>query len=315
LPIPSIERITCICHGRGVSLPSPQLKIVIDMLRTAPAVAGADVLAMRRNMEAATAAAPAPEGVVVTKVAVDGVPAEWTVADGARDDVAIVYLHGGGYVMGSLNTHRGHCARVSRVARARVLNVDYRLGPEHPHPAAVEDAVAAVRFVREAGFAPARTAVAGDSAGGGLTLATLVALRDAGDPAPAAGLCISPWTDLALTGGTIETKAAEDPMVRAADLRLMAEAYLAGRDPRTPLASPLYAELAGLPPLLLQVGSAEILLDDAVRVAERARKAGVEIELRVWPDMIHVWHAFADLLPEGAAAVEELAAFLEERLA
>jgi phosphinothricin tripeptide acetyl hydrolase len=196
-----------------------------------------------------------------------------------------------------------------------VLSVDYRLGPEHPHPAAVEDAVAAMRFVRESGVAPRRTAVAGDSAGGGLTLATLVALRDAGDPAPAAGLCISPWTDLALTGDTIETKAEEDPMVRAADLRLMADAYLAGQNPKTPLASPLYADLAGLPPLLLQVGSAEILLDDAVRIAERASKAGVEADLRVWQGMFHVWHAFAEMLPEGHEAVNEMAAFLEEHLA
>jgi acetyl esterase/lipase len=296
-------------------MPSPQLKIVVDMLRNAPAVAGADVLAMRRNMEAAVAAVPVPEGVAFTRVEARGVAAEWTVAAGARDDVAIVYLHGGGYVMGSLDTHRGHCARISQAARARVLSVDYRLGPEHPHPAAVEDAVAAVRFVREQGFAPGRTAVAGDSAGGGLTLAALVALRDAGDPAPAAGLCISPWTDLALSGESIASKAAEDPMVRAADLALMADAYLAGQSPRLPLASPLYANLAGLPPLLLQVGSAEILLDDAVRTASRARRAGVEAELRVWPDMIHVWHAFAQILPEGQQAVEELAAFLEGRLA
>jgi phosphinothricin tripeptide acetyl hydrolase len=295
-------------------MPSAQLKVVVDMLRQMPAVAGADVLAMRRNMEAATAAAPRPVGARVTPTVANGVPAEWIVAEGARDDVAIVYLHGGGYAMGSLNTHRGHCARVSRAARARVLNVDYRLGPEHPHPAAVEDAVAAVRFVWASGVAPGRTAVAGDSAGGGLTLATLVALRDAGDPAPAAGLCISPWTDLAFTGATLATKAAEDPMVRAPDLRLMADAYLAGADPRTPLASPLYADLAGLPPLLVQVGSAEILLDDAVRVAERAREVGVAVELRVWPDMIHVWHAFAELLPEGQQAVDEMAAFLEARL-
>jgi acetyl esterase/lipase len=296
-------------------MPSPQLKLVIDMLRNAPAVAGADVLAMRANMEKAVAAVPVPAGVAFTRVRANGVPAEWTVAEGARDDVAIVYLHGGGYVMGSLDTHRGLCGRLSRASRARVLSVDYRLGPEHPHPAAVEDAVAAVRFVRESGIAPERTAVAGDSAGGGLTLATLVALRDAGDATPAAGLCISPWTDLALTGDTIVTKAAEDPMVRGADLALMADAYLAGRNPMTPLASPLYADLAGLPPLLLQVGSAEVLLDDAARVAERARAAGVEAELRVWQDMFHVWHAFAEILPEGQQAMDEMAAFFEKRLA
>jgi phosphinothricin tripeptide acetyl hydrolase len=242
------------------------------------------------------------------------VPAEWTDAEGARDDAAIVYLHGGGYVMGSIATHRGLCARLSQAARARVLSVDYRLGPEHPHPAAVDDAVAAVRFVRESGVAPRRTAIAGDSAGGGLTLATLVALRDAADPLPAAGLCISPWTDLALSGASIATKAAEDPMVRGADLKLMADAYLAGRDAKTPLASPLYADLGGLPPLLLQVGSAEVLLDDAVRMVERASKAGVSADLRVWQDMFHVWHAFAQILPEGQQAVDEMAAFFEKRL-
>jgi monoterpene epsilon-lactone hydrolase len=296
-------------------MPSDQLKFVLDMLRGAPAVAGADVLAMRKNMEAAVANAPRPENVAITPVDANGVPAEWTVAEGARADAAIVYFHGGGYVMGSLDTHRGHCARISQATRARVLSVDYRLGPEHPHPAAVEDAVAAVRFVREQGVAPGRTAIAGDSAGGGLTLATLIALRDAHDPAPAAGICISPWTDLALTGGSIAGKAAEDPMVRGADLSLMADAYLAGRDAKTPLASPLYAELAGLSPLLIQVGSAEILLDDAVRVADRARAAGVDVELRVWPDMFHVWHAFAQILPEGQAAVDEMARFYEARLA
>jgi acetyl esterase/lipase len=296
-------------------MPSDALKVVVDMLRNAPAIEGADVLTMRKNMEAVTAAAPRPEDVAFTPVDANGVPAEWTVAPDARDDVAIVYLHGGGYAMGSVATHRGLCARLSRAARARVLSVDYRLGPEHPHPAAVEDAMAAVRFVRGSDFAPGRTAVAGDSAGGGLTLAALVALRDAGDPAPAAGLCVSPWTDLAFTGDTIVTKADEDPMVRAADLALMADAYLAGHDAKAPLASPLYADLAGLPPLLIQVGSAEILLDDAVRAAERAREAGVDVHLRVWPDMIHVWHAFADLLPEGQQAVEEMAAFLEPHLA
>jgi phosphinothricin tripeptide acetyl hydrolase len=296
-------------------MPSPQLKIVVDMLRNAPVVDGADVIAMRKNMEAFTGRVPLPEGVAFTPTEANGVPAEWTVADGARRDVAIVYLHGGGYAMGSVASHRGLCARLSQAARARVLSVDYRLGPEHPHPAAVEDAVAAVRFVRKSGVAPGRTAIAGDSAGGGLTLAALLALRDAGDPAPAAGLCISPWTDLALTGDSIASKAGEDPMVRGADLRLMAAAYLAGRDPKTPLASPLYADLAGLPPLLLQVGSAEILLDDAVRVAERASQHGVAAELRVWQDMFHVWHAFAQILPEGQAAVDEMAAFLEARLA
>jgi len=293
---------------------SEQLNIVLDLLRNNAVVSGADVLEMRANMEAASAITPVPDGVAFTPVEANGVEAEWADAEGARDDAAIVYLHGGGYALGSLNTHRGLVARLSKVARVRVLSVAYRLGPEHPHPAAVEDAVAAVRFVRASGIAPARTAVAGDSAGGGLTLATLLALRDAGDPLPAAGLCISPWTDLAATGESVTTKADQDPMLRAADLTLMADAYLAGQNPKTPLASPLYAEMAGLPPLLLQVGSAELLLDDSTRVAERARAAGVDVELRVWQDMFHVWHVFADILPEGEQAVQEMADFLEKRL-
>ncbi len=293
---------------------SDELQIVLQMLRQAPAVEGADVLTMRKNMAALTVNAPTPEGVAIEPVDANGVAAEWTIAEGARDDVAIVYLHGGGYTMGSLDSHRALCGRLSRVARARVLNVDYRLAPECPHPAALDDALAALRYVAAQGFAPNRTAVAGDSAGGGLTLATLLAVRDAGDPMPAAGLCISPWTDLALTGSSVETRAAVDPMVRGPDLELMAAAYLAGRDAKEPLASPLYADLTGLPPLLLQVGDAEILLDDSVRVVERARAAGVDAELRVWPEMIHVWHCFADVLPEGAAAIVEMAEFLEARL-
>jgi acetyl esterase/lipase len=196
-----------------------------------------------------------------------------------------------------------------------VLNVGYRLAPEHPHPAAVEDAVAAVRFAYAAGLAPSRVAVGGDSAGGGLALATLLGLRDERAPLPAAGVCISPWTDLSGSGDSLRANAELDPMVDEDDLRLMASAYLAGRDARAPLASPLFADLRGLPPLLVQVGTAEVLLDDATRLAERARDAGVDVQLEVWEDMIHVWHAFADVLPEGAQAVEGIADFLEKRLA
>ena len=196
----------------------------------------------------------------------------------------------------------------------RVLNVDYRLAPEHPHPAAVDDAVAAVRFALASGFAPSRTAVAGDSAGGGLALATLLALRDAGLELPAAGVCISPWTDLSGSGESMRTRAAQDPLVDAETLARMAAHYLAGRDPRTPLASPLFADLRGLPPLLVHVGSAEILLDDATRVAERARDVGGDVQLEVWDGMIHVWHAFADMLPEGEQAVQGIAEFLDKKM-
>jgi epsilon-lactone hydrolase len=295
-------------------MPSDQLKIVIDMLRSAPAVDGTDVLAMRKNMEAVVAAAPRPEGVAFTPVDANGVPAEWTVADGARDDVAIVYFHGGGYVMGSLNSHRGHCARISQVARARVLSVDYRLGPEHPHPAAVEDAVAAVRFARASGFAPKRTAVAGDSAGGGLTLATLLALRDAGDPLPAAAVLFSPWTDLAVTGASMVSRAEVDPMVSSFSLTETIQWYIGERDPRTPQISPLYADLRGLPPLFIQVGDNEVLLDDSTRLAERARAAGVEVDLDVWEGMWHVFQGSIAQVPEARQAIEKVGALVRARL-
>jgi acetyl esterase/lipase len=303
---------------------SEALKTIVEMLRANPLQG--DLAQMRANMERGSAATPLPADVkfepvtlrgthASKRVGAEGVPAEWAIAPGARDDRALVYVHGGGYTMGSLATHRALCARLSRLGRMRVLNVAYRLAPEHPHPAAVEDAVAAVRWVYAQGFAPSRVAIGGDSAGGGLTLATLLALRDAAGPLPAAGVCISPWTDLSASGDSIRTKAAADPMVTEGPLRQMAAAYLAGKDPRTPLASPLFADLRGLPPLLVQVGDAELLLDDATRLASRARDAGVDVTLEVWEEMFHVWHAFADLLPEGARACERIAAWLEPRLA
>jgi len=295
-------------------VPSPELETLVAALRSAPPLDGSDVAAMRESMAAAMAGQVPPADVRFEPVDAGGVPAEWTTAPGARADRALVYLHGGGYCLGSVATHRGLVARLSRTARLRVLSVDYRLAPEHPHPAAVEDAVAAVGFAYASGLDPARVAVGGDSAGGGLTLATLLALRDGGLPLPAAGVCISPWTDLTASGESVRTRADEDPLVDADDLSRLAAAYLGGRDPRTPLASPLFADLRGLPPLLVHVGSAEILLDDATRLAENARDAGVDVELEVWDDMIHVWHAFADLLPEGVQAIEGLASFLQKRL-
>jgi epsilon-lactone hydrolase len=295
-------------------VPSRELATLVELLRQPSPIAGDDVESLRAGMEAATAAFTIPDDVRFEPVDAGGVPAEWTAAPGAREDRALVYLHGGAYCLGGIATHRGLAARLSRLARLSVLNVDYRLAPEHPHPAAVLDAVAAVRWVYDAGLAPSRVAVGGDSAGGGLALATLVALRDAGHALPAAGVCLSPWTDLSGSGESMRTRADLDPLVDAATLARLAAEYLAGRDPRTPLASPLFADLRGLPPLLVHVGTAEILLDDATRLAERARDVGVEVQLEVWDEMIHVWHAFADMLPEGEQALEGIADFLDKRL-
>jgi len=293
---------------------SPELATVLQILRAHPPLGGDTIEEMRASMDALTAGVPLPEEVRYEPVDAGGVPAEWTTALESRADRAIVYLHGGGYAIGSVSSHRPLVTQIAREAKARVLSVDYRLGPEHPHPAAVEDACAAFRFVVDGGLAPQRVALAGDSAGGGLTAAELVALRDAGAATPGAGVCISPWMDLTLSGESMKTRGGLDPLVSEEKLALMAAAYLAEGDAKHPTASPLFAELAGLPPMLLHVGTAEVLLDDSRRFAERARAAGVDLEIAIWDDMIHVWHAFGPLLPEARDAVAAIGAWLQHRI-
>ncbi len=253
-------------------------------------------------------------GASAEPVDADGVTAEWITAPGARSDRAVVYLHGGGYIMGSVNSHRDMCERLSREAQARVLALDYRLAPEHPFPAALEDSIAAYRWLLKEGIEPQHIAIGGDSAGGGLTFATLVSLRDAGDPLPGCAIPLSPWVEFEGTGDSITSRADIDPMVRQ-DLDLkMGKAYLDGGDLRNPLAAPIYADLHGLPPLFIQVGEREILFDDSSRMADKATQAGVEVTLREWPGMIHVWQIFASRLDEGQAAIEELGAFVREHI-
>lgn len=255
-----------------------------------------------------------PDGTTVTPAIAGGVPAEWVVAGDADADRVILYLHGGGYCMGSLNSHRTLVAALSAAAKARVLNLDYRLAPEHPFPAAVDDAVAGFRWLLAEGVAPGRIAIAGDSAGGGLTLATLLALRDEGEPVPAAAVGISPWADLEGTGDSVRTRAAVDIMIRPGALEEGADWYASGADLREPRLSPIYGEYSGLPPLLIHVGDAEVLLDDSVRVAERAKAAGVNVTLEVWDEMPHVFHAFTGLLPEADRAIAEIGEFLKSRI-
>lgn len=297
-------------------MPSPELQMVIDLLRSAPPVPrGAPWAEQRAALENLAALMPPPADVRFTPVDAGGVPAEWVAAPGAGADRAVLYLHGGGYCIGSITTHRQLAADVSRAAAARVLLIDYRLGPEHRFPAAVDDATRACRYLIDSGVRPTQTAIAGDSAGGGLTAATLLALRDARAPLPAAGVCLSPWFDLTTSGASMQSKAAIDPIVQRESLQRMADAYLGAADPKTALASPLFADLTRLPPLLVHVGTAEILLDDSTRFAEGARAADVDVTLEVWDDMVHVWHAFAFLLPEARQAIERIGAFLRRRWA
>ena len=292
---------------------SEQIKIVVDMLRANSMMQG-DVLEMRAGMAAATAAAPRPEATTIEAVDAGGAPAEWTDADGCAQDAVIVYLHGGGYTMGNLDSHRNLVANLSRTAGIRALSVDYGLAPENPFPKAVEDAVAAVRFVHARGIAPNRVIIAGDSAGGGLAAATLVALRDRAIPLPAAAVLISPWLDLTQSGNTMQSQAAADPMVSAELLGKCSAAYLNHQDPKHPLASPLFADLVGLPPLLIHVGTAEVLLDDARRFHAAAQSAGVSSTLEEWDEMVHVWHTFAGMLPEAGQANDRIGAFIKEHL-
>jgi monoterpene epsilon-lactone hydrolase len=204
--------------------------------------------------------------------------------------------------------------RLSLATSMRVLGLNYRLAPEHPFPAAVDDVAAAYRWLLDSGIAPARIAIAGDSAGGGLALATTIATRDAGLPLPGAVVSLSPWVDLALTGASMDAKAGDDPIVSREMLLRWAKLYLGDHDARTPLASPLYASLHALPPLLIQVGASEVLLDDATRLAERASTGGVDTTLEVWPEMIHVWQAFAAILPEGRQAIARIGEFVRMHL-
>lgn len=292
-----------------------QLQALIQMLKAQPLNPDQTIEQTRAGFEQMAAMMPVEADVKCEPVSAGGVKSEWVTAPGSDIGRAILYLHGGGYVIGSINTHRSLAGRLSRAAKARVLVIDYRLAPEHPHPAAVEDAVAAYRWMLAQNLKPARIAVSGDSAGGGLTVATLVAIRDAKLPLPAAGAPISPWVDMEGIGDSMTSKAAADPIVQKAGLLNMAQAYLAGKNPRTPLAAPLYADLSGLPPLLIQVGTAETLLDDASRLAERAKKAGVEVSYEPWENMIHVWHLFAPMIDEGKQAIERIGEFVRRHAA
>ena len=251
---------------------------------------------------------PAPAGVRFRPDRLGGVPGEWAES---RDPagVALLYLHGGGFVACSPRTHRPLTGWFARRG-FRVFAPDYRLAPEHPFPAAVEDSVAAWRGLVGREADAARVAVAGDSAGGTLALALMLALRDAGSPPPCAAALFSPATDLAGTGASLRENARRDAMFRPGGLRHLAAAYLGDADPRAPLASPLYGDLAGLPPLLLHAGEREALRDDSVRLAERARAAGVEVESRIWPVVPHAWQFAHAFVPEARRSLESARAFL-----
>ena len=291
---------------------SQQLDTVIEMLKARLALPLKTVEENRASYEQMMSRFKLEDDVTCERVGAGGVPAEWITAPGAREDRIMVYLHGGAYLIGSMRSHRVALSLMSRAAGVRVLGLDYRLAPEHTFPAPVQDTIAAYRWLLSNGADPKKIVFGGDSAGGGLTLAAFVALRYLGEPMPAAGVCISPWTDLDHTGDSMITNAEVDPSISRDRLAPQAKIYLGGKDARAPLASPLYADMSGLPPLLLMVGSVEVLVDDSTRVADRAKAAGVDATLEIWDDMPHNWPLFAPILPEGQQAIDRMGEFIRE---
>jgi monoterpene epsilon-lactone hydrolase len=271
------------------------------------------VLQMRADWDAAFESCTLP--VSCERVSAGGVDGEWIVPAAPAKDKAILYFHGGGFRLGSVSSHRDLIARISEASRCRVLAINYRLAPEHRFPAPLEDALMAYGWMLDLGLRPENVCFAGDSAGGNLVLGTIIGLRERGLPPPAAGVLLSPWTDLAATGESYVSRAEVDPILQRPMILTLAKSYLGEHgDPRNSLASPLYADLKGLPPLLIQVGNRETVLDDSTMFADRARAAGVDVELQIWDGMIHVFQMFGAELSEARQAIGSIAGFLDRHL-
>ena len=294
---------------------SQQQRAALDqLLRDGPLDLGGDVAEQRIIFEEMMAAVPVPADVTTSSGSLGGIPVVNVEVAGADRDQVIFYLHGGAYAIGTAASSVGLASDLARRAGPLLVTVDYRLAPEHRHPAAIDDAVAAYRGLLDRGVAASAIAIAGESAGAGLAVATLVALKHAGLPQPSAAVLMSPWADLTLSGDSISAKAAVDPALTPEGLRRRAVDYVAAGDRTVELVSPIFADLTGLPPLLIQAGSHEILLDDATRLAARAAAADVAVRLEVTPGVPHVFQGFAAILDEGDAALTSAGEFLRAHL-
>ncbi|MCS6935324.1 MAG: alpha/beta hydrolase [Chitinophagales bacterium] len=246
----------------------------------------------------------------------DGIPGEWIIPAGAEKSVVLLYFHGGGYFSGSFVTHRALVSHIAKLANVAALNVNYRLAPEHPYPAAIEDCVRVYQWLmREKNYAPQQIVLGGDSAGGGCVINTLVWLRDHNMPLPRCAFALSPWLDMTLSGESYQTKKDIDPMLRAEAMPMVRDFYLQGADPKSPYASPIFHPLHGLPPLYIQVGEEEILLSDSATFANKAKAEGSPVELEIFPKMFHVFNAFWRLLPKAREANKKIARFIRQNLA
>jgi epsilon-lactone hydrolase len=300
---------------RGPSLRALALATFVSIeKRVSPGPRDLDVPWERRSVESLAAMFKPAGDIHSDPVTAGGVPAEWIAPRGEPTTGVVLYLHGGSFLSGSIASHRTLAGNVALASRARVLLIDYRLAPEHPFPAGLDDAAAVYEWLLSQGTAPGQVLLAGDSAGGNLALSLLVRLRDLGRPLPAGAVCLSPNPDLTYSGESWAYNAKKDVMIEERKERQAVDVYLRGTDPRNPLASPSFADLRGLPPLLLQVGSYEVLRSDVERFAEKARQEGVQVSLEVWPGMQHEWQFTARILPEGRRAIARIGRFVQEAL-
>jgi epsilon-lactone hydrolase len=292
---------------------SPELEAVTQSMFAAREAPPRPLEEARAGADGFSANFPPPDGILAEPADVGGVPGEWVTAPGSTDQRTIVYLHGGGYVMGSVASHRGAAARIAAASGARAFTVEYPLAPEHPYPAALDAVLAVWQGLLDDGIDASTVVFAGDSAGGGLAIAAAMRARDEGRRLPGALVLISPWVDLTCSGETMETNAATDPLINAA-LRERTDQYAPGFDPKEPYLSPLFGDHADLPATLIQVAATECLLDDGRRLAEAMSAAGVDATLEVWPDALHAWHIFAPVIPEAMAAIDAVGAFVRARV-
>jgi monoterpene epsilon-lactone hydrolase len=294
---------------------SPELDKLVSMLRTAKISSDPTIEEIRAGWEKFAASFVPAADISFTPDVARGVAVEWVTAPDSEPSRVVLYLHGGGYTIGSIASYRSYTGRLARATQSRLLSVGYRLAPEHPFPAALDDAVSSYHWLLDQGISPSRISVVGDSAGGGLALSMAIAIRDAGAPTPASIVAIGPSTDLAKEGASMKERAHLDPIVTYESSMAHALRYVGPRgNLKHPLASPLYADLRGLPPLLIMVGTHEALFDDSTRFAAKAEAAGVEVQLDIWEEMIHVWPFFADILPEGRQAIDKIGDYIKARI-
>lgn len=268
----------------------------------------------RKGIESFGKMAKMPDGITLEQTSCDGVPAEWAVPINLITRGVVLYLHGGAYVMGSPKSHRNLSANIALASKTKVLTIDYRLAPEHPFPGAVEDAAKAYRWLLKKGFNPQKIVIAGDSAGGGLTIATILKLRELKLPLPGAAVCLSPWFDLEGLGESVQKLNQSDPMIDVEALRVFAKYYVTDEHLRNPLAAPLYADLKGLPPIYIQVSTSELLYDDTLRFEKKAKEAGIELKIDTWQKTVHVWQLFGSLLPEAGQAIKKIGAYVYDKV-